>query len=250
MQWLCAEYTEVWISSPVASLINLADKVRSIASTGLDLVGLTEGQIDPAVRERFESFDEIVSWYGAGREEFRSTINQLAVPCRFLPALPPPENKLHAADFFSLQVGAPMGCDPKLTLPLNNERRNTIAIHPFSGSARKNWSLQRYQELANRLPLPVEWIAGPEEALPHAHRFPQMNELAAWLSGARLFIGNDSGITHLAAALGVPTVALFGPTNPDVWAPRGDHVGVLQHQPLDTLSVDSVFQRCTIEAWN
>jgi ADP-heptose:LPS heptosyltransferase len=48
--------------------------------------------------------------------------------------------------------------------------------------------------------------------------------LAAILSQCHLFIGNDSGITHLAAALGVPTIALFGPTDPYVWGPRGKKV--------------------------
>ena len=48
--------------------------------------------------------------------------------------------------------------------------------------------------------------------------------LAAILSQCSLFIGNDSGITHLAAALGVPTIALFGPTDPYVWGPRGKKV--------------------------
>jgi ADP-heptose:LPS heptosyltransferase len=52
--------------------------------------------------------------------------------------------------------------------------------------------------------------------------------LASVIEGCRLFIGNDSGITHLAAALGVPTVAIFGPTDPKRWAPRGKHVAVVR----------------------
>jgi len=52
--------------------------------------------------------------------------------------------------------------------------------------------------------------------------------LAAILSRCRLYVGNDSGVTHLAAAVGVPTVAIFGPTDPDVWAPRGPGVRVVR----------------------
>jgi len=48
--------------------------------------------------------------------------------------------------------------------------------------------------------------------------------LAAVLEAAGLFIGNDSGVTHIAAAVGIPTVAIFGPTDPTVWAPRGKRV--------------------------
>ena len=250
MEWLRAEYTEVWISSPVVPLIHFADSVRSIASTGLDLVGLTEGQIDRSLRERLESFDEIVSWYGTRREDFRSTVSQLDVRWRFIDALPPADNTLHAADFFSLQVGAPMDRNPRLPKQKVKQSRDSVVIHPFSGSGRKNWPIELYLDLAKRLPLPVEWVAGPEEVSPDAHRFSRLDQLAEWLRGARLYVGNDSGITHLAAAIGVPTLVLFGPTDPRVWAPRGDHVRVIRHQPLHALPVDSVLRQCTIEEWN
>ncbi len=52
--------------------------------------------------------------------------------------------------------------------------------------------------------------------------------LAAFLSRCALFVGNDSGVTHLAGLLGVPTVALFGPTDPAIWAPLGLRVVALQ----------------------
>ncbi|HNT87980.1 MAG TPA: glycosyltransferase family 9 protein, partial [Candidatus Hydrogenedentes bacterium] len=55
--------------------------------------------------------------------------------------------------------------------------------------------------------------------------------IAGILAGARLYIGNDSGITHLAAAVGCPTVAVFGPTDPTVWAPRGARVHVVAGDP-------------------
>ena len=59
---------------------------------------------------------------------------------------------------------------------------------------------------------------------PDAVRIDDLYELACWLAGAGLYIGNDSGITHLAAAVGTPVLAFFGPTDPEVWAPRGPHV--------------------------
>jgi heptosyltransferase-3 len=99
-------------------------------------------------------------------------------------------------------------------------------IHPFSGSARKNWPLDRFRELAARLPMPVKWCAGPEESLQDAVRFENLYELGCWLASARLYIGNDSGITHLAAAVGAPVVAIFVASDPVVWAPRGKLVRV------------------------
>ncbi len=52
-------------------------------------------------------------------------------------------------------------------------------------------------------------------------------ELASVIERARFFVGNDSGTSHMAAALGVPTVAIFGPTDPTIWSPRGKKVVVV-----------------------
>jgi ADP-heptose:LPS heptosyltransferase len=119
-------------------------------------------------------------------------------------------------------------------------------IHPFSGSASKNWPLERYRDLARWVErrLPVHWCAGPEEPLEGATRFEDLYELACWLGGARMYIGNDSGITHLAAAVGTPVVALYGLTDPRVWAPRGPEVRVVAAgapgDSIDRIALDDV----------
>jgi ADP-heptose:LPS heptosyltransferase len=53
----------------------------------------------------------------------------------------------------------------------------------------------------------------------------------ALIGQAAVFIGHDSGLTHLAAALGRPTLALFGPSDPEIWGPRGEHVAVVRMVP-------------------
>lgn len=60
---------------------------------------------------------------------------------------------------------------------------------------------------------------------------PALTHLAGVLQRASLYLGNDSGVTHLAAGLGVPTVAVFGPTDAALWRPRGPHVRVLGGLP-------------------
>ena len=241
LECLRAEYTEVWTPSAVIPLIRLADCVHSLASTGLDLLGLA-GITSPAgLIERLRSFDSIVSWYGTNRVEFRDAVAGL--PFRFLPALPPPDERVHAADYFLRAAGGEPPAIPRIPCA-PAPRRDSIVIHPFSGSARKNWPLDRYRELALRLPFPVEWCAGPEEELVGATRFESLYDLACWLSSARFYIGNDSGITHLAAAVGAPVLALFGPTDPAIWAPRGD-VRVLQGN-LDEISVDAVLNAAAL----
>lgn len=225
IEFLRAEYTEVWVPSAVVSLIRFA-AARSIASTGLDLLGLPGVEPPPALLAALRSFDSIVSWYGANRPEFREHVRALGLPFQFFDALPDPATKLHAADFFLKQAGGDGVAVPRIHCgPV--ERGNYAVIHPFSGSPRKNWPLERFRELAARLPLPVRWCAGPEESLEDAERFDNLYHLARWLAGARLYIGNDSGITHLAAAVGGPVVAIFGPTDPTVWSPRGERVRVI-----------------------
>jgi ADP-heptose:LPS heptosyltransferase len=73
-------------------------------------------------------------------------------------------------------------------------------------------------------------------------RFENLYELACWLASARVYIGNDSGITHLAAAVGTPVVAVMGATDPAVWAPRGERVRVVSGGSLDGISTEDVLE--------
>lgn len=199
MEALRSDYTEVWISRPVAPLVLFADRVRALADTGIDMAGLP-GVTAPVMRA-FEGFDRIVSWYGSGREEFRAAT--AALPIEFRPAL----------------ASAPPVDVPRIAL--RGPRHGAVIAHPYSGSAKKNYP--GFAGIARQFPS-MQWTCGPEEDWPGAVRHENLGELARWISGASLFIGNDSGITHLAAALGVRTIALFGPTDPAVWCPPGPNV--------------------------
>jgi heptosyltransferase-3 len=238
MECLKADYTEVWTRADVAPLIRFADRVRSLASTGIDLLGL-EG-IDPPkmLLDQLRGFDSIVSWYGSNREEFRAEIRRLGLPFEFFPALPAAGERMYAADFFLAQVGCDGRAIPRVDCaPV--EAGDFAVIHPFSGSPRKNWPMERFRELAESIGMPVRWCAGPEEDLDGAARIGNLHELACWIRSARVYVGNDSGITHLAAAAGARVVAIFGPTDPAVWAPRGDRVRVIAGT-LDEIKVEQV----------
>ncbi|MBN9661557.1 MAG: glycosyltransferase family 9 protein [Acidobacteria bacterium] len=219
LQHLCTDATELWAPSVNLPLLSHLGTTRPLVSTGIDALHLA-----PATLDRLRQFDEIVSWYGSNREDFRAQVAHL--PFRFFPALPPSGMKMHAVDYYLDQVGAPLGGMPRL--PIAHRPHGFAVIHPFSGGKSKNWPLSRFQEVAQLLPLPVQWCAGPDESLDEAIRFNDLGDLAQWLATASLYIGNDSGISHLAAACGVPVVAIFGPTNPAVWAPRGPHVRIAE----------------------
>ena len=114
-------------------------------------------------------------------------------------------------------------------------RGQPIAVHPGSGSPSKNWPVARFVDICRRLReqgkevVAILGEADAAEAAALARALPELPaldrltlvELAPALAECALFMGNDSGIAHLAAAVGVPVVALFGPSDADVWAPRG-----------------------------
>ena len=138
----------------------------------------------------------------------------------------PPENRLHGRCRLDRHMGH--GVRP-------------IAVHPGSGGQWKSWPAERFAELAARLRAPILVIEGPADAdacSAFAETLPKsvlvaratgvsLSQLAGVLAECRGYIGNDSGVSHLAAALGVPTVAVFGPTDPAVWAPRGPEVSIV-----------------------
>ncbi len=132
--------------------------------------------------------------------------------------------------------------DPR-ALPARRENPGgPVVMHVGAGSEDKRWPMERWLELATMARDrggPGELIAGEVEAerLARGERaafeaaggrfLHSLDELADVVSGARVFVGSDSGPTHLAAQLGVATVALFGPTDPGVWGPVGPAVSVL-----------------------
>lgn len=130
-----------------------------------------------------------------------------------------PEERQTAANFLKIE-----GLDPALPLAL---------IAPGSGWSGKNWLPERFGAVAEWLTqtqgFRVAWVGGAgEESLVPKSRGSDMNwvgrtsipQLAAVLEKAKLFVGNDSGLLHIAAALGVPTVSIWGPTSPGKWGPK------------------------------
>ena len=127
------------------------------------------------------------------------------------------------------------------------ERDTVIIIHPGSGSKKKVWPLDRFlkltevlqQKFSSRILVVLGPAEGAETRKLLENERPgsfilakglSLIQLASVMEGCRLFVGNDSGISHLAAALGIPTLAMFGPTDPKVWSPRGRNVGVIRKE--------------------
>lgn len=113
-----------------------------------------------------------------------------------------------------------------------------IAVHPGSGSKTKNWPLERWMQLIETWRRPTIIITGeaetdlqgPPNALPYTRRVHNLplRELRTLLRSAKVYLGHDTGVSHLAAAVGTPSLLLFGPTAPHIWAPPGLQVRIVK----------------------
>ena len=133
---------------------------------------------------------------------------------------------------------------PALAVGPRPARGARLAFHPGSGSPQKNWPVARWVELIRQCESIFEsflLIGGEADGdavrafLAHSdcRRLKtllgaDLVELSGALNACTAFAGHDTGVSHLAAAVGTPTVALFGPTDPNVWAPLGSHVQVIR----------------------
>jgi len=228
----------------------LADDVRPIESRALAGFFAREGELDQTLQSYFESFAVIVSFLYDPDRIFQANIARCS-RAQFIvgPYRPDDTAGLHATEALlkPLERLAIFDADSVPRLALNSQlpALNQLALHPGSGSERKNWPEANWAELLQRLAaetsLQFLLIGGEAESdrLPRlAQVLPAgrcetlasqpLVEVARRLSLCAGFVGHDSGITHLAAALGVPTLALWGPTPEAVWAPRGERVTILR----------------------
>lgn len=168
----------------------------------------------------------------------------------------------HFEDCPLLEALGTAECHPQVdSMPGLSPGARYVVIHPGSGSPRKNWPPEHFARLADiiyqQLQGSVEllMVVGPAdgEACQTVHRLtksplrrlycPSLLPLAGVLARCLAYVGNDSGITHLAAAVGAPTLAIFGPTDPEVWGPRGRWVWTIRAEPLSSLAPDEVARR-------
>lgn len=261
----------------LAVLAGVVDRVQAIEARGLAGFFAQGGGLDPAMAAYFGSFNLILSYLYDPDAIFRTNV-AFCTRAQFVqgPHRPPDDGPRHASEVFlePLERLAIYDADavPRIVVNLPQRpgqpaaqsaiatRIATLAVHPGSGSERKNWPEARWAGLLDRLvretSLRLLLVGGEAEgdrlerlaaSLPAARvqlvRSRPLDELAHELAGCAAFIGHDSGITHLAAALGVPVLALWGMTNPDVWQPRGPAVRLLRSpQGLAGLTVEEVWR--------
>jgi ADP-heptose:LPS heptosyltransferase len=229
----------------------LVDRVRAIEARALAGFFARNGELSEELRDYFAEFNIIVSYLYDPDEIFKANMARCTFG-QFIagPHRPNESERLHATKVFlkPLERLAIFDVDPVPRLTLD-ARRSTpgpqLALHPGSGSERKNWPEGNWLELITRLLNSTHFnlllVGGEAEgerlqrlaaALPPARcavaKSLPLAELAARLQSCAAFVGHDSGITHLAAALGLPTLALWADTVEEIWRPQGERLAVVR----------------------
>jgi hypothetical protein len=217
--------------------LNIAQAVHDINHVGFESVF---NEPNTRFRQFIKPFHRAIIWMRDESGRIQKSFKQCGLTdIQVFPGLPPTGWQGHASRYYLECLGF---SDPiPLQLPIEpHPLIHDIIIHPGSGGKSKNWPLGCYLDLAKTLRKnnrSVTWCLGPaEDDFPlstheSSIRIESLLELARVLGSARLYIGNDSGITHLAAAVGCLTIAIFGPTDPLKWAPLGDQVTIIKGIP-------------------
>ncbi len=243
----------------VGTLDGQVDEVFDLDTGGFHTLFHPDAAVSEAVRQRLRPFRRIVNMLPDGSGIVSRRLAEVA-GAEVQPLDPRPREDWpgHVSDQWLADLGA-AGLNaeagpPRIEVPLGrsaaaaraleleaNQRR--IVLHPGGGSARKCWPVERYLSVAEALSIQghsVLWLLGPVEAERWAARViaglramgpmivaPTAVEAAALLASAHGFVGNDSGPAHLAAAVGIPTVAVFGATHPQRWRPLGENAAAI-----------------------
>jgi ADP-heptose:LPS heptosyltransferase len=260
---------EMWGYPDILRLVEkrfYADGIASIERKEIAQFYSEDGVLDSQLVEQLSGFDLIVVFGQEGQRTFMDNLKKVkGNTVLWIKTFPPDGKHIHMIDYQLSQLEemrfAPSEKIPRLFL-LDDDlfhasqmldqiqsRENTplIALHIGSGSKKKIWPPERFAHLTEKLVqedgasiiLPI----GPadeepvrdyctlvsSEAITPLRNLPLLT-LAAVFKRCRLYVGNDSGITHLAAAVGIPVIALFGPTDPAVWGPRGEKVSIIHRK--------------------
>ena len=258
-----------------------ADAVISVDTAHMALL-YQEGQEYPtALRDFFGTF-QLIGLIGLNRNPFVENLRKISrARVLVIPPFPPEGEAVHMVDHLSLLprcLGFPMQQEfPQLVL-LERDRvaataflqdrgigpdATLIGIHPGSGSPAKTWPLERFLELAGTLVgeyrAQILFIVGPGEEeikqkllrldgpnLPVLLDGLPLPNLGAILERCLLFIGSDSGITHMAAAVGTPVVTIFGPSDPIRWAPKGREISLIRRAVSCSPCTRETMSRCRL----
>ncbi|MEO8207336.1 MAG: glycosyltransferase family 9 protein [Chthoniobacterales bacterium] len=238
---------------------NYVNATRNIEYAALAGFFNPKAELDPELCSYFSGFHQVISYLYDPDGFFEGNLRRCGVRNLLVG-----NSRLHEKSHASHQLAEPLSQigifdfppPPRISPPpsdydtakdlLKNIPSPRLALHPGSGGTRKNWPVTRWSEwlpaFLNNHPQWQILVSGGEcdaeilQALKkqtfadklHFLENPDLTLLAAVLQQCQGYLGQDSGISHLAAAVGCRSALLFGPTDPQIWAPVGEHVRVLR----------------------
>jgi ADP-heptose:LPS heptosyltransferase len=241
----------------------LADRVQPIEARGLAGFFARNGTLEQDLMDYFSEFDLVISYLYDPDEIFKTNICRCLVG-QFIagPHRPDETERTHATQVYlkPLERLAIFDSDPVPRLLVHGTRntQHVLVLHPGSGSEKKNWPETKWAGLIQQIVATTDWnlllVGGEAEGerlqrlagiMPSARcsiaRCLPLAELAQRIQSGTAFVGHDSGITHLAAAVGLPCVVLWADTLEEVWRPQGERLMVLKEiTGVQAISVEKV----------
>jgi ADP-heptose:LPS heptosyltransferase len=210
----------------------------------------------PDTTQLFSSVRQVVSWFGYNSPEVRATLARLVPGDVRSFAFFRGQDQLHVCQYYLRCLGCTEIRCPSLAVRDEYKKwldtywqhlgwppsSRVLVLHPGSGGKRKRWAMNGFVEVARwwrgRTNGQVVILLGPAEDCEVAvwsaegivERSLSLWQVGALLSRADLYVGNDSGVSHLAGAVGARGVVLFGPTSPEQWRPLGGALTVVTNQ--------------------
>jgi heptosyltransferase III len=255
-------FIEVWGIRPQLDLVQSVDCVNRLDAPGLTPL-FVQGSMPSALRKRLSEFDLAVSFLsdpdGIVAQNLTSAGVQRVI--RGSPTMQPGKHAVHQL----ASVLEPLGLDlrdpvPRLKIGRDRIQKRLLGFHPGSGSRAKNWPIGLWNEFIERIASSFEGLlligGEADDEVMRAFRLPwrgppfesvvrqNLWDLARALTRCTVFVGHDTGVAHLAAAVQTPTVVLFGPTDPDIWRPLGNSVKIVRGDAgqMDAISVTTVLE--------
>lgn len=248
---------------PLASLFGLADAVFDYGAVEWSELFSEVGIRSVFLRDTLQGTKRVICWLRDPDEVVKRNLFSAGVQNVVIaPGRPSEASGLHIVTYLAQTIGITLTEQERSKAfspgPLNDAQG--VAIHAGSGGAFKCWPVTHFSEIIRALwlqSIPVLLLAGAADTerlstlvqlvgnpltstlLKIVVNAPLV-EVAEHLRHCKGYLGNDFGITHLAAMLGIPTVALFGPSSPTLWRPLGPHVQVLYGYTLEDILVKDV----------
>ena len=242
----------------LATAWNLADSSRNPNSSTASALFSASLPLDPAWQSYIADCDLVVSWLPDPDLAFQQRCRSSGIHAFHQG---PHSLTSHLPAWQQLAAAIPDGLSALPFHRPHSPSSNTLAIHPGSGGRSKIWPLDNWHQTILQLAASRRFssflivigeceLGTPAADLANflrhsgidaepAHNLP-LTALAERLSACTAFAGHDSGVSHLAAACGLPCALLFGPTNPTVWAPPNARTLVAPHGDLAALPTDAV----------